>query len=53
MHWERGDREPRGVCIFTQGSSIYQLLGDEELGWRTIGEYFLTFFQKNKDGEEK
>jgi len=28
------------------------LLGDGELEWKTIGEFFF-FFQKNKDGEER
>ena len=35
----------REECVFyTQGSPIYQLLGDGELGWRTIEECFFAFF---------
>ena len=44
----------RGAYFYAQGSSIYQLLGDEKLGQGTIEECFSGFFQKqNKDGEEK
>ena len=50
----RGDGEPRRCAYFyAQGNPICQLLEDRELVWGTIGEYFLPFFQKNKDGKKK
>ena len=36
----------RGAYFYAQGSSIYQLLGDEKLGQGTIEECFSGFFQK-------
>ena len=51
----RGDGERRRHAYFyAQGNPICQLLGDEKLGWGTIGKWFFDFlFPKNKDGEEK
>ena len=42
----------RSAYFYAQGRPIYQLLRDEELGWKTIGEFFV-FSKKNKDGKEK
>ena len=43
----------RGAYFYAQGSLIYKLLGDGELGWGTIRVFFYIFFKKNKDWEEK
>ena len=50
----RGDGEPwRCAYFYAQENPICQLLENRELGWGTIGEYFLPFFKKNKDGKKK
>jgi len=51
--WGRANRERRRRAYFyaqgyAQGNPICQLLGDEELEWETIGEWFFWFFQKTR-----
>ena len=43
----------RGAYFYAQGNPICQLLGDEELEWETIGEWFFLVFPKDENGEEK
>ena len=43
----------RAAYFYAQNRPICQLLGDQELGWETIRDYFFDFSQKIKDGEEK
>ena len=41
-----------GANFYAQGNPIGQLLGDRELRWRTIGEwFFLLFPQKTRMGK--